>query len=410
MSGSSQDLRDKYGKMAKPALAVGVLGVVLLVVGFILDTDAFYESYIFGFTYWITITFGMIGWGLLHNMTAGKWGFTIRRMLQAGSYNGSWRSPLWLMLLLVIPIVLGREFYYPWLQAEFIAEHEHVLHLKAFYLNEPFWLIRLAIYVLFFVGITMSLKRMLDREEHTTSVADSRLRTIQKVSALGLVFFLLVVNFSMTDWTMSLEPLWFSTIYGVIMLIGGVLSAIALTNGMVVTSAHYRPFSGYIDTKTIHDLGNLMFALTIFWAYVSFSQYIIIWSANLAEEASWYLKRADGAYEWIAYGLLIFHFAFPFLVLIQRKFKRNPAYLKTMALYILTVHFFDILWQIKPAFQNVADAPLPLNIHWLDFAAVAGIGGLWLFLYLSSLQHSKEPLVARHDFRMKGAKPVVDDV
>ncbi len=390
------------------ALIVGAVGIALLVFGWLTDSDAFYESYIFAFTYWMTITFGMIGWGLLHNMTAGKWGFTIRRMLQAGSYNGSWRSPLWLMLLLVIPIILGREFYYPWLDKAFAAEH-HAIELKSFYLNEGFWFLRLAIYVIFWVGITIVLKRLLDREEGTTSVSESKLRTIQKISALGLVLFLLTVNFAMTDWTMSLEPLWFSTIYGVIMLMGGILSAIALSNGMVVTSSKYRPFSGYVDTKTLHDLGNLMFALTIFWAYISFSQYIIIWSANLSEEAGWYLKRADGAYEIIGYGLLIFHFAFPFLVLIQRKFKRNPSYLKTMAIYILTVHFFDILWQIKPAFQDVADAPLPLNIHWLDFAAVAGIGGIWLFLYLSSLQKSKEPLVARHDFRMKGAKPVVDE-
>ncbi len=408
MSGSSQELRQKYSKMSSMAGVIGAIGIVGLVAGAIFDIDSFRQSYMLGYVYWLTITFGMIAWMLLHNMTAGKWGFTIRRMLQAGTFNGSWgKSPLLLMVIGLIPIVIFKDHYFSWMDPEIVADN-HALQEKSFYLNETFWYVRMGIYVIFWLGLTAVLKRFLDREEKTSSVEESKLRTIQRISAGGLLFFFLTVNFSLTDYFMSLEPLWFSTIYGIIMLIGGTLSAIALTNGMVVTSAKHKPFSNYLDTKTFHDLGNLMFALTIFWAYVSFSQYVIIWSANLAEEAGWYLKRADGAYEWIGYGLLVFHFAFPFLVLIQRKVKRNPFTLKRMAIYILIVHFIDMFWQIKPAFQDVADAPLSLNFHLLDLAAVAGIGGIWLYLYLKSLADSKEPLIPPHDFRMKGAKPVID--
>ena len=408
MAGSSRELRDRYSRMSMIALVVGVIGIVGLVAGWILDTDDFYQSYIFGYAYWMTITLGMIAWGLLHNMTAGKWGFTIRRMLQAGSFNDSFLlSPIVLMAVMFVPIIIGSGYYYEWMHPEVVA-NDHVLELKSFYLNEPFWYGRLIFYFVFWIGISYWLKRLLDREEQTYSIHDSKLRTIQRISGFGLVVFLLSVNFSMTDWLMSLEPHWFSTIYGVIMLIGGVLSAIALSNTMVVTSARYRPFSGYLETKTLHDLGNLMFALTIFWAYVSFSQYIIIWSANLAEEAGWYLKRIDGVYEVIGYFLLAFHFIFPFLVLIQRKMKRNPFTLKRMAFYILIVHFVDLFWQIKPAFQEVGDTSF--NIHILDFAAVAGIGGIWLFMYLRSLATSKRPLLPPHDLRMKWAKPVVEEV
>ena len=412
MNGSSAELRNKYARMSKTALIAGLVGVLGLIAGWVLDSEHFYQSYIFGYAYWLTITFGMIGWMLLHNMTAGKWGFTIRRFLQAGSFNGNFMSPIILMAVLLIPILFGaHSLYHHWMGAE--AANDHVIQAKSFYLNEPFWYVRLLFYFVFWTFLTMMLKRLLNREERTYDTSLSNMRTIQRVSGAGLVLFMLTVNFAMTDLTMSLEPHWFSTIYGVIMLIGGTLSAIALCNGMTVTSSSYKPFSTYLDTKTYHDLGNLMFALTIFWAYVSFSQYIIIWSANIAEEAGWYLKRTTGANEVLGYFLLAFHFIFPFLVLIQRKWKRDPRRLKKMALYILTLHFFDMLWQIKPAFMNLEETRAAgfwnLNFHVLDFAAVLGIGGLWLWLFLNALAKRNESLLPAHDPRMKGAKPVIED-
>lgn len=410
MNGTSAELQNKYARMSRTAMIVGLLGVVLMAVGWITDAEAFYQSYIFGYAYWITITLGMIGWILLHNLTAGKWGFTIRRFLQAGTFNGSALSPLILMALLIVPIIIGSDVLYgKWMHPEHLSASEHhMLDLKSFYLNEPFWYARLAFYFLFWIFLTMTLRRLLLREERTLDTSLSNMRTIQRLSGGGLVLFMLTVNFSMTDWMMSLEPFWFSTMYGVIFMIGGAISAIALSNVMTVSSSPYAPFSKYLDTKTYHDLGNLMFALTVFWAYVSFSQYMIIWSANIAEEAGWFLKRTTGVNEYIGYGLLIFHFIVPFLILIQRKWKRNPQHLKRMAIYILAVHFIDMFWQIKPAFQEVGHAE-GLNIHWLDFATFLGIGGLWLWLFLNGLAKMKEPLLPAHDPRMRGAKPVIDE-
>ncbi|MCB0712190.1 MAG: hypothetical protein KDD67_07660 [Ignavibacteriae bacterium] len=406
MNGTSAELQNKYARMSKTAMIAGLVGVALLAVGWVTQPDKFYESYIFGYAYWITVTLGLIGWTLLHNLTAGKWGFTIRRFLQAGTFNGSALSPLILMAVLFLPIIIGSDHLYgTWMDAK---PDDHVLAAKAFYLNEPFWYARLIFYFLFWIFLTMTLRRLLLKEEKTLDTTRSNMRTIQRLSGGGLVLFMLTVNFAMTDWMMSLEPHWFSTMYGIIFLIGGAISAIALCNGMTVTSSSYSPFSKYLDTKTYHDLGNLMFALTVFWAYVSFSQYMIIWSANIGEEAGWFLKRITGWKEVIGYGLLVFHFIFPFLVLIQRKWKRDPQRLKRMALYILSVHFLDMLWQIKPAFQEVG-ATGDLNFHWLDIAAVLGIGGLWLWLFLSGLAKMKEPLLPAHDPRMRGAKPVVDD-
>lgn len=409
MNLSSADLQQKYARMARPALLIGVVGIAALVIGWVTDSKEFYHSYIMGYAYWMTLTLGLLGWTLLHNMTAGKWGFTIRRFLQAGTFSGNLAfSPILLMAILFIPIIIGNEHLYHWMHPDTIPVHEqHMLHNKEFYLNTPFWYARLGFYFLFWIGIAMMSKRMLDQEEQILDPRRSKMRTIQRMSAGGLVLFLLTENFSWTDWTMSLEWTWFSTMYGVIMLAGGVLSAIALSNIMTVKSAEYKPFSKYIDTKTFHDLGNLMFALTVFWAYVSFSQYLIVWSANLAEEAGWYLKRTNGVNEIIGYVLLVFHFAAPFVILIQRGVKRNPKTLKTMAYWILVMHFFDMLWQIKPSFQELGDTSL--NIHWLDFAAVLGIGGIWLFFFLNNLAKTKASLLPAHDPRMRGGKPVLDE-
>lgn len=409
MNRSSAELQQKYAGMSRIALIAGAIGVIGLVIGWVTNSTGFYQSYIFGYAYWMTLNLGLLGWMLLHNLTAGKWGFTIRRFLQAGTYSGSFlRSPLVLMAILFVPIIIGSHSLYEWMHPG-VMETDHMLHKKAFYLNEPFWYGRLIFYFLFWIGISVVSKRLLDKEEQILDPSRSRMRTIQRASAAGLLIFVLTMNFSWTDWTMSLEPHWFSTMYGVIMLAGAALSAIALSNGMTITSSDYTPFSKYLDKKTYHDLGNLMFALTIFWAYVSFSQYLIIWAANLAEEAGWFLKRIEGPNEIIAYALLIFHFAFPFLVLIQRWVKRNPRTLRTMALYILTMHFFDMFWQIKPAFQSIEDASTSLNISWLDFAAIIGIGGLWLFVFLSALARMKAPLLPAHDPRMRGGKPVLDE-
>lgn len=408
MNLSSADLQQKYSRLAKTALVAGVVGVAGLVIGWLTESEEFYHSYIFGYTYWMTLTLGLLGWMLLHNMTAGKWGFTIRRFLQAGTFSGSMAySPFVLMAILFIPIILGTEHLYEWMYPETIsAHHQHMLHNKHFYLNTPFWYARLIFYFLFWIGVSMASKRMLDKEEQTIDPSRSGMRTIQRFSAGALVVFLLTENFAWTDWTMSLEWTWFSTMYGVTMLAGGALSAIALSNLMTVNSAKYAPFSKYIDSKTYHDLGNLMFALTIFWAYVSFSQYLIIWSANLAEESGWYLKRTQGVNEIIAYSLLVFHFVAPFLILIQRGIKRTPGTLKRMAYWLLIAHFLDIFWQIKPSFQSLEDTGL--NIHWLDFAAFVGIGGLWLFVFLTALAKTKASLLPAHDPRMRGGKPVLD--
>lgn len=406
MNGSSHDLRNKYARIGRTALIVGLLGVVGLAVGWLLDPDDFYQSYIFGYAYWITITLGMIGWMLLHNMTAGKWGFAIRRILQSATFNGKIPyTPIVLMAVLFIPIIIGSgTLYHEWMDH---SPSDHMLEHKSFYLNEPFWYARIIFYFLFWILLTATLKRMLSREERVFDPAQSNLRKIGRVSSFGMVLFALTVNFAVTDWFMSLEPHWYSTIYGVIFLVGGALSAMALTNVTLVTGAKHEPFHSYLDVKTFHDLGNLMFALTVFWAYVSFSQYIIIWSANLAEESAWYIKRSNGPNEYIAYGLLVFHFIFPFLMLIQRRMKRNPMSLRPMAIYILVVHALDIFWQIKPAFQDLEDRTL--NFHLLDLAALAGIGGLWLFLFFTALAKSADPLVTINDQRMKGPRPVLDE-
>jgi hypothetical protein len=183
------------------------------------------------------------------------------------------------------------------------------------------------------------------------------------------------------DWLMSLSPHWFSTIYGLLVVVGQVLSALALSVAVFVLMAGHAPLKNLITKRHLHDLGKLMLALTMLWAYLSFSQLILIWSGNLPEEISYYIDRLNGGWEYVGAGLLMFHFAFPFLMLLSQKLKKNPRTIAKIAMYIIVVRLIDIIWLVEPNFGHQQ-----LNIHWLDIAAPIGMGGLWLAYFFYNLR------------------------
>jgi hypothetical protein len=195
------------------------------------------------------------------------------------------------------------------------------------------------------------------------------------------VVYALTVTFASIDWVMSLEPHWFSTMYGVIFMVSQALGALALVTAAVVLLSRYGPLSAFVRPSHLHDLGKLLFAFVMFWAYVSFSQYLIIWSGNLPEEIPWYLARFRGGWGWIGALILIGQFLLPFLLLISRTANRNPRILVTTALLVVVVRFIDILWLILPAFT-----PSHFAIHWMDLAVPIGIGGIWLAVFAAQLK------------------------
>jgi hypothetical protein len=182
------------------------------------------------------------------------------------------------------------------------------------------------------------------------------------------------------DWGMSLEPHWFSTIYGILFMVGQVLQAFTLIILVLAWIRDDQPFRTLIDRDVVHDLGKLLFAFIMLWAYVHLSQFLIVWSANLPEEIPWYMKRLDSGWNWLAAVLIAAHFVFPFLALLSRDLKRNLRSLATVAAVVFVARFLDLLWVLGPALGRTH-----LSIHWMDLALFAGLGGLWLALFAREL-------------------------
>jgi hypothetical protein len=213
---------------------------------------------------------------------------------------------------------------------------------------------------------------------------------MELLSRGGLVAVGLTMSFAAIDWVMSLEPHWHSSIYGFLIIGGQVLAAMAFVIPMAALLAQREPLARVIGAQQFHDLGKLMLAFVMLWAYFSLSQFLIIWSANLPEEIPWYLRRMRGGWQIIGVAIILFHFVLPFLLLLSREVKRSAGTLALVALFVLFIRFVDLFWLVTPAFS-----PTALRVHWLDVVAPVGVGGVWLWVFVWQLQG--RPVVAVND-------------
>lgn len=368
-------------------LAAGAAFSVALAVGAVFDPVQFYQSYLIGYIYWLAIALGCMGFTMVHHLTGGGWGFVTRRILEAGA----WTIPF--MALLALPILLGMHQLYPWTDLQEPSAHGLIEH-KEPYLNVPFFLIRNVLYFAIWSTMAILLTRWSAAQDRT---GDPELTIRQRfLSGPGIVVYGLTATFASVDWVMSLEPEWFSTIYGMLFFVSHGLAALAFSIIWVRALSGRPPISDRIRIKHYHDLGTFMFAFVMLWAYLAFSQFLIIWSANLAEEASWYIYRTHHGWEYVALFLVVFQFALPFLILLSRRIKQDPVKLVRMAYWILLVRFIDFFWWIKPAFS-----PGSFSVHWMDIVAPLAIGGLWLALFATRLQ--SQELMPTRDPRLDEA-------
>jgi len=370
------------GRFAKPSLAVGVVALGAGIAGGLAAPDRFFHSYLLAFVFWNGLALGSLAVLMLQYLTGGAWGIAIRRELEAAART----FPLTAVLFL--PLVLGLRRLYVWTDAAAVAG-DPLLQKKALYLNTPFFLARAALAF----GIWMLLAHFLTRwSAEQDGLADHRAidRKLQLLSGGGLVLYALTTTFTSIDWIMSIEPHWYSTMYGVLYMVGHALSALALATLAVVRLSDRRPVSEFLGGRHLHDLGKMMFAFTMIWAYVNFSQYLIVWSGNLPEEISWYLARFRGGWGWVGAAILLFHFAVPFLLLLSRRANRNPRLLARAATLLLAMRFVDVAWLILPAFSRGR-----FHVDWLDLAVPIGVGGIWLSFFARNLVRS--PLLPVHD-------------
>jgi hypothetical protein len=368
-------------RIQRLGLIVGIVGAVLCAIGFFVSPEYFFRSWLVGWVYWMGVTLGCLAIMMLHHLTRGAWGLVVRRVMEAASRTLPW------MVLLALPIFFGMKSLYIWARPEVVAA-DALLQAKAPYLNVPFFIIRFAIYFLIWGGFAFVLNRMSLRQD--TSNDEGLTRRMQLIGAFGLAAYCLAITFASVDWLMSIDPHWFSTIYGVYLMGSQGLAALAFIITFALFLSRREPMAGVIQPRHFHDWGKLFLAFTMLWAYFSFSQFLIIWSGNLPEEIEWYLHRLQGGWGVLALALVIFHFALPFVLLLSRDLKRSGRLLAGVALLMMVMRWVDLLWQVEPSFEEHHAVH-----YWLYLAALAAIGGLWVFFFVRELK--KRPLLPVND-------------
>jgi hypothetical protein len=363
------------------ALIVGGVGVLVTLAALVIDPRYFFRAWLVGWVYWVGVALGCLALSLLHHLTHGDWGIVLRRVMEAATRTLPW------MLLLFLPLVSGLPDLYMWARPEDVKGHELLL-AKAPYLNVPFFLSRQVAYFLIWSAAAYLISRMSARQDRGEDPGITR--RMQILAGPALAGYCLAVTFASVDWLMSLQPEWYSTIYGVYLMGSQALTALAFLITFGLWLARREPLDRVLHPRLFHDYGKLFFAFVMLWAYFSFSQYLIIWSGNLPEEASFFLARFRHGWGAVALLLVLFHFALPFVFLLSRDLKRNARRLVWIAGLMLVMRWVDLLWQVEPAFdvQNPA-------MYWTYLAAPIGIGGLWLFLFLRELR--KAPLLPVND-------------
>jgi hypothetical protein len=274
--------------------------------------------------------------------------------------------------VLFAPIVLGLDHIYEWTDEAHMAADPMLAH-KQPYLNPTWFFLRAGVYWLIWLALLLFVRwtsrRVYDDETNSA-------RRIRVISGLGLALSALAITFASFDLGMSLDPKWYSTIYGVIFFAGQGLAALAFTIVALVYWPREENAIIVAGTDDLHDLGKLLLAFTMFWAYVAFSQFLIIWYGNIPEETVWYQHRFVHGWQWVAVAIAVFHFILPFLVLLGREIKRQARPLATVALWILAMRWLDTVWQIEPAFAHDYGF-----VPWLDLVITAAMGGVWLLYF-----------------------------
>jgi hypothetical protein len=385
----STSLQSRFEQLQQRALVVGVGSLLLGGLGWWLNPAQFFHSYLVAYLFWLGIALGCLAVVMLRHLVRGVWGIVIQRLLESATRT------LPLMALLFVPLLFGLGDLYTWAQPATVASDELLQH-KMPYLNVPFFLLRLIGYFVVWITVAYFLNRWSLQHDRIPDRVTGRplRRRLQLLSGPGLVLYAITITFAAVDWVMSLEPYWFSTIYGMIFIVGQGLMALAFATVAVAFLAAFEPFREVLTPAHWHDLGNLLLAFVMLWAYMAFSQFLIIWSGNLTEEIPWYLHRIQGGWEWVGLLLLVFHFALPFLLLLSRDAKRQARILATVAGSLLLMQWVELLWLVMPALH-----PSALTFHWLDVTIPIGIGGVWLAVFVWHLQ--RRPLLPLHEPRLQ---------
>jgi hypothetical protein len=371
-----------WDRLERALWAAGAIAAAVSVIGLFVDPTQFFRSYLFAYLVCLGIPLGSMAILLLHYLTGGHWGLVLRGTLE------SVLATLPALAVLFVPIALGLSKLYPWADADIVA-HDALLQHKSLYLNVPFFLVRAVIYFAAWLGVAWILRSTSTAQARGWS--EARHERMRAFAGPSLALYGLSVTFAAIDWIMSLEPRWFSSIFGALIAIGWVLPGMAFA---IVLLTQISPTAGDAeveqgpDKNLWNDLGTMLFMFVMLWAYLSFSQLLLIWSGNLPEEITWYLHRIEGGWAVFAWALFLFYFAFPFLLLLSRDVKQRPALLGKAAAALLVMHVIYQFWLVRaaPPPHDEPHVPVTLDLHWLDATLFIALTAIWGALIVRALR------------------------
>jgi hypothetical protein len=364
---------ETIGGLQRLGMGAAFVGVVLAIVGFALaGRERFFQAYLVAYTFWFGVVLGSMALLMVQHLSGGAWGIVIRRPLEAAVRT----MPI--MAALFLPILFGMHDLYHWTHEDVVAT-DQVIRDKAAYLNTRFFIARQVFYFAIWLGIGALLTKWSAKQDRTGD--PTLVRKFSILSGGGLVVYSLTVTFAMIDWTMSVNPHWFSTMWGPLHMVGQGLSAMSFAIVILIMLSQMAPLNRVVTPHHLHDLGKLLFAFLMLWAYLSFSQFLIIWSANVVEEIPHYLIRWDGGYQYVSAFMILLHFALPYALLLSRDLKRDRRRLRIIATWILAARVVDYYWHVAPEFHNEG-----LNVGLLDFALPIAIGGVFIALFAVNLK------------------------
>jgi len=381
---------------------VAGIGIALAIVGFVVNEEQFYRSYLLAYMFWIGLTLGSLGLLMIQHMTGGAWGMVVRRNCEAVARL----FPLMALLFIPLLVAVLRHKLYIWTQdpSQWSAEMHGAIDQKAhYYLNVPFFIVRVVIYFLIWWLFSSLLNRYSRRQDETGDRFISK--TMSKISGPGIVICGLMITFATIDWTMSLDPTWFSTIWGIIFIGGQLLSAMSFSIIVLTILSNDGPLTGVVKPAHFHDMGKLTLAFLLLWAYFSVSQLIIVWSGNIPEEAKWYSRRLGTSWKMVGLVLVLLHFAIPYLMLLSRDLKRHSRRLIWLAVWMMIMRYVDLYWLFGPEMHGSLEGHSPpFTVSWQDFVMWFAIGGIWLWFWAGELR--KRPLLPLKDpFLEEGLHP-----